>query len=272
MPAHTQTRRGVDKHGQTFVSWQHSAGFLGPEFSCLPVQGSPYRMASTAHQTRDQERNSPSRRAGCLPARSLASVLRRLERPVRSPSIESSLQHQTPSCFSAGPRIYTGLSCPAWAPVLCLSFPSVLEVFSFPHQGILDDPQMLCPLSESLSRKREDLHDNATRKGREIYCWLEPGSLLQPTQWCKVREPCTFIGCSISNISSGEWAQAGWLHVCKAILLVQTLNFPGDLLGGLLGAYWLAGLWWPVEGIWLPYPWEKLKLRPTLSSGRLSWC
>ena len=97
-------------------------------------------MACTAHQTRDQEKNSPSRRAGCLPACSLASVLRRLERPVRSPSIESSLLRQTPSCFSAGPRIYTGLSCPAWAPVLYLSFPSVLEVFSFPGQGIPDEP------------------------------------------------------------------------------------------------------------------------------------
>ena len=29
---------------------------------------------------------------------------------------------------------------------------------------------LLCPLSESPSRKRKDLHDNATRKGREIYC------------------------------------------------------------------------------------------------------
>ena len=49
--------------------------------------------------------------------------------------------------------------------------------------------QLLCPLSKCPSRKREGLHDNAARKGREIYCWLEPGPLLQPTQWCKVREP-----------------------------------------------------------------------------------
>ena len=42
-------------------------------------------MASTAHQTQNQERNSPVHRAGCLPAHSLASVLCRLERPICSP-------------------------------------------------------------------------------------------------------------------------------------------------------------------------------------------
>ena len=36
--------------------------------------------------------------------------------------------------------------------------------------------------------------------------------------------PHTFIGCSISNISSGWWVQVDWLHVCKAILLVQTFK------------------------------------------------
>ena len=146
MPAHTQTRRGVDKHTDRHMSPDNTAlGFGPPESSCLPVQGSPYRMACTAHQTRDQERNSLSRRAGCLPARSLASVLRRLERPIRSPFIESFLLRQIPSCFSAGPRIYTGLSCPAWAPVLCLFFPSVLELFSFPGQGIPDEPPNVMP-------------------------------------------------------------------------------------------------------------------------------
>ena len=80
-------------------------------------------MASTVHQTRDQERNSPSHRAGSLPARSLASVLHRLERPICSPFIESFLLHQIPSCFPAGPRIYTGFSCPAWALVLLSILP-----------------------------------------------------------------------------------------------------------------------------------------------------
>ena len=42
------------------------------------------------------------------------------------------------------------------------------------------------------------------------------------------QSPRTFIGCPISNISSGWWVQADWLHVCKAILLVQT--FQGTFL------------------------------------------
>ena len=43
------------------------------------------------------------------------------------PFIESFLLCQMPSCFSAGPRIYTGLSCPAWALVL-LSIPPLCPV------------------------------------------------------------------------------------------------------------------------------------------------
>ena len=98
-------------------------------------------MASTVHQTQDQERNSPSRRAGSLPARSLASELCRLERPIRSPSIESSLLHQIPSCFSAGPRIYTGLL--VLPEHRCCIYPSPL--FTSPGQGILDEPPNVMP-------------------------------------------------------------------------------------------------------------------------------
>ena len=105
-----KTNTRTDKRRPTTQCWV----FEPPEFSCPPVLGSPYRMASTAHQMRVQERNSPSRRAGCLPARSLASVLHRLECPVRSqPSIEIFLLSQIPHCFPAGPQIYTGLSCSA---------------------------------------------------------------------------------------------------------------------------------------------------------------
>ena len=83
---HTNTESRRRTHGQTTCqpTTQHWV-FRPPEFSCLPVLGSPYRMASTAHQTRAQERNSLSCRASCLPARPLASALRRLELPVRSP-------------------------------------------------------------------------------------------------------------------------------------------------------------------------------------------
>ena len=34
---------------------------------------------------------------------------------------------------------------------------------------------MLCPMSKSPSGKREGFQDNATRKKREVYCWLKSG-------------------------------------------------------------------------------------------------
>ena len=37
-------------------------------------------------------------------------------------------------------------------------------------KGSQTSPQMLCPMSESLSGKREGFQDNATRKKREVYC------------------------------------------------------------------------------------------------------
>ena len=110
--------------------------FGPPEFSHLPVAGSPYWIASTVHQTRGRERNFPSSRAGCLPARPLASALHRLECPVCSPVYRKLSSCQIPSCFPAGPRTYTGLSCPAWAPVLLFIFP-------------------LCPASILFSRSRD---------------------------------------------------------------------------------------------------------------------
>ena len=75
--AHTQTHRRTSADNTAL-------GFGPPEFSCLPVAGSPYRMASIVHQTWG---NFFSRRTGCLPARPLASALCRLERLIRSPFI-----------------------------------------------------------------------------------------------------------------------------------------------------------------------------------------
>ena len=84
MPAHTRTRSAEDKHTDRQTSADDTAlGFGPPEFSRLPVAGSPYRMASTV-QTWGRERNFLSRRISCLPARLLALALRRLERLIRS--------------------------------------------------------------------------------------------------------------------------------------------------------------------------------------------
>ena len=169
-----KTNTRTDKRRPTTQCWV----FEPPEFSCPPVLGSPYRMASTAHQTRVQERNSPSRRAGCLPARSLVSVLHRLERPVRSQPIESFLLRQIPSRFTAGPQIYTGLL--VLPEHRCYIYPSPLswKCSLLPVKGSQTSPQMLCPMSESLSGKREGFQDNATRK---------KGSLLLT----RVRAPAT---------------------------------------------------------------------------------
>ena len=113
MPAYTH------KHGELYTNTRTNKCqptterwvFGPPEFSCLPVADSPYRIASTVHQTWGRERNFLSPRIGCLPARPLASALRRLGPP--PPFIGGFLLRQIPSCFPAGPRIYTVLSCSA---------------------------------------------------------------------------------------------------------------------------------------------------------------
>ena len=110
MPAYTHkhgelyTNTRINKCRPTTQRWV----FGPPEFSCLPVADSPYRIASTVHQTWGRERNFLSPRIGCLPARPLASALRRL-----APLYRRFFSAQIPPCFPAGPRIYTGLSCSA---------------------------------------------------------------------------------------------------------------------------------------------------------------
>ena len=74
--------------------------------------------------------------------------------------------------------------------------------------------------------------------------------------------PGTFIGCSISNISSGQLAQADWSHVCGAISLVKhTLNFRarGTFQGTLLEAYWVL-----LIGQFLVACWSRRRITPPL--------
>ena len=48
----TESRRQTHRHTDRQSSADNTAlGFGPPEFSCLPVAGSPYRMASIVHQT-----------------------------------------------------------------------------------------------------------------------------------------------------------------------------------------------------------------------------
>ena len=162
-------------------------------------------MVSTVHQNQNQERNSPFRRAGCLPARSLASVLHRLERPVCSPSIESFLLWQMPSCLTAGPRIDTGLSCPAWAPVLLFILPLCPGSVLFPRSR---DPwwapkcYVRCPNPRV---GREKASKTMQLAKREVYCWLESGLLPHLTQWCGFRECWAHAVTQIYRVCISSW-------------------------------------------------------------------
>ena len=60
------------------------------------------------------------------------------------------------------------------------------------------------PMSESPSGKREGFQDNATCK-REVYCWLEPGLLPHPTQWCRVRETRAQAVTQIYRVNISSW-------------------------------------------------------------------
>ena len=122
-------------------------------------------MVSTAHQTWGQERNSPSRRAGCLPAHPLTSALRQLERLIRSPLYRklSSAQDTFLLHSRASDLHWTFLSCLSTGANIYLSPLSCKRSF-LPVKGSWTRPQMLCPMSESPSRKREGFQDNATRK------------------------------------------------------------------------------------------------------------
>ena len=48
---------------------------------------------------------------------------------------------------------------------------------------------LLCPMSESPSRKREGFQDNATGKKGKFITDSSHGPLLHPTQWCRSESP-----------------------------------------------------------------------------------
>ena len=89
---------------------------------------------------------------------------------LRSPLIESFLLLQTPSCFSAGPRIYTGLLVLPEHRGYHLSFPSVLEVFSFPGQRIPDEPPNVMPDVWIPEREERRLPRQCNWQKGEVYC------------------------------------------------------------------------------------------------------
>ena len=94
--------------------------------------------------------------------------------PEFSHQIESFLLSQTPFCFTAGPRIYTGLSRPAWAPVLLpVLFPFVPKSILPPSRDPGQAPKCSASsVSPWLGKKTP--RNNATCN-RGIYYWLKPG-------------------------------------------------------------------------------------------------
>ena len=75
--------------------------------------------------------------------------------PEFSHQIESFLLRQTPSCFTAGPRIYTGLfqTCLSTGAITC-PFPPLFQRAFFPGQGIPDEPPNLLPVVRIPDRER----------------------------------------------------------------------------------------------------------------------
>ena len=193
MPAHTQTRRAEDKHMDRQMSADNTVlGFWAPWVFLPP--GNRFNFPHGVHC-------SPDVGSGALLPAELAGT------PSPFPTLYRKLS-PAPDTFlllsRASDLHWTFLS---WPELRCyyLAFPSVLEVFSFLVKGSRMSPQMLCPMSESLSGKREGLQDNATCKKREVYCWLEPGLLPHPTQWCRVREPWAQAVTQIYRVSTRHW-------------------------------------------------------------------
>ena len=80
-------------------------------------------------------------------------------------------------------------SCPAWALVLYLSFPSVLEVFSSPSQGIPDEPPNVMPNVRipEWEERRLPRQCNSQKKGNLLLTRVRAPAA-RPTQWYGVRE------------------------------------------------------------------------------------
>ena len=111
MPAYTH------KHGELYTNTQINKCrpttqrwvFGPPEFSCLPVADSflPNGVHCSPDLGSGEELSFPQNR---LPPSASAGLGLT---PAGPPFIGGFLLHQIPSCFPAGPRIYTGLSCSA---------------------------------------------------------------------------------------------------------------------------------------------------------------
>ena len=126
---------------------------------------SPYLMASTVHQTWVG-------RGTFFPPESAASQRIRWPRPYAGWSPLYGRFSSAPDTFLLPSRA----SDLHWTFLLCLStgvfiYPSPLswECSLSPVKGSRTSPQMFCPMSESLSGKREGFQDNAIHKKESLF-------------------------------------------------------------------------------------------------------
>ena len=103
---------------------------------------------------------------------------------------------------------------------------------------------MLCPMSESLSGKREGLQDNATGKKGKFITDSSQGPLPHPTQWCEVREPRAQAVTQVYMVRTHRWFKrigskfAKQFHWSK---LSHGRDFPGGfrpIPNFLIGKQW----------------------------------
>ena len=170
MPAHTQTRRGVDNHTDRQMSADNTAlGFWAPSplasgyrfilpngVHCSPDSGSGEELPFP------QSRLPSSALAGLGPAPAGTSNPFPLYRKL-SPAPDTSLLLSRASDLHG-----TFLSCLGTGAMSIL--PLCPGIVLFPRSrdpGRAPKCYARCPNAPA---GREDLHDNETRKGREIYC------------------------------------------------------------------------------------------------------
>ena len=144
-------------------------GFRAPRVLLPP--GTRFALPNGVHCSPDSESGEdlscPQSR--CLPARSLASVLRRLERPVRSPARESFLPCQPPPCSQQGLGLALGFPVlPAHRSSICPS-PLCWKCSPSPVKGSRTSPQCYarCP-NPRAGREKASKTMQLAKKGKFI--------------------------------------------------------------------------------------------------------
>ena len=190
MPAHTNTESHRQTHGQTNVGQQHSAGFSGP----LSPLASRYKVYLTKWSPLFTRLGI--RRGTPLPAEPAAFQCARWPRSCTGWNVQSVPPLQKAFSYARYlPASQQSLGFTLDFPVLpghrCyyLSFPSVLEVFSFSSQGIPDKPPNVVPdvrIPEQEER-RLPRQCNSQKKGSLLLTRVRAPTV-RPVQWYRVRE------------------------------------------------------------------------------------